>query len=257
MRRLSLALGLVFLLASSAVAQDKWGTIKGRIIWGEEKIPQRDDLTPIIQKNPAAAMCLKDGKVLSDAVVINEKNHGMRWVMLWLSDGNPMLKKKINIHPKLKDADKEPLVIDQPLCMYIPHAIALREGQTLLVKNSASFPHNVLYLGPDGNGNPLLQSGQELALKNLTAKPAPTTLSCAIHPWMKAYVRIFDHPYYAVTDKDGRFEIKDAPAGKLNLIVWHPTLGFRFGAIGRPGTVIDVHADQVKDLGDLKFPPPK
>jgi len=234
-------------------AQEKWGTIKGRIVWGGKDLPERVDLTPLIQKNPDGPYCLKDGKVYDEKWVVDPKNRGLQWTFVWLSNG----KDAVPIHPKLKKLAKDVVEIDQPVCMYVPHGIALREGQTLLAKNNARVSHNILYIGPNGAGNPLILPGKEFKLEGLKASPAPTSMSCSIHPWMKAWVRVFDHPYYAVTDKDGNFEIKDAPAGKYNLVVWHGSGGYRFGAAGRAGQPIVIDAEKTKDLGDLRYPPPK
>jgi hypothetical protein len=55
---------------------------------------------------------------------------------------------------------------------------------------------------------------------------------------MSGYVRIFDHPYYAVTDEDGKFEIKNAPAGKLRIVYWHEAKGLLGGAKGRAGEAV-------------------
>ncbi|MFO0965634.1 MAG: hypothetical protein U0793_08635 [Gemmataceae bacterium] len=242
------------LLASSVAAE--WGTIKGRIIWGGETIPEREDLTPLVMKNPDAAFCLKDGKLLDEKWVIDKKTKGIQWTFVWLAPA-PDDKEPLPIHPKLKAIANKKVEIDQPVCMYLPHAIGLREGQELVVKNNAKVAHNVLYVGPDGAGNPLVLPGKELVIDNLKASKAPTSLSCSIHTWMKAWVRVFDHPYYAVTGPDGSFEIKNAPAGKYRLVVWHGTGGFRFGAAGRAGQPITIDADKTTDLKDLKFPPPK
>ena len=68
----------------------------------------------------------------------------------------------------------------------------------------------------------------------LVAEGPPIQYKCTIHGWMTGYVRIFDHPYYAVTDADGKFEIKNAPAGKYRIVYWHEN-GFKGGAQGRFG----------------------
>ena len=56
---------------------------------------------------------------------------------------------------------------------------------------------------------------------------------------MTGYVRVFDHPYFAVTDENGNFEIKNAPAGKFRIVYWHEN-GIRGGAKGRAGDVIEI-----------------
>lgn len=244
------------LLTSAAAAQDKWGTVKGKIVWGGEKLPELDDLTPLIMKNPDAAFCLKDGKVLDEKWVVDPKSKGLRWTFVWLAPEDPKAAGPVPIHPKLKALAKKEVEIDQPVCMYVPHAIGIREGQTLVCMNNAKVAHNILYVGPDGSGNPLVLPGKDLKLDGLKASKVPTTLSCSIHPWMKAYVRVFDHPYFAITGPDGSFTFTDAPAGKYRLVVWHGTGGYRGGAAGRNGELITIEADKVTDLGAKKFTPP-
>lgn len=238
-------------------AGQEWGTIKGRIVWGGAKVPEPVDLTELVMKNPDKDWCLKDGKLLSEEWVINPKNKGIKWTFVWLTDGNPMNKKPLTIHPKLKDLDKKVVEIDQPVCLYVPHAIAIRQGQDLTARNTAKVAHNVLHVGPDIMGNPLVLPGKDFTLNGLKVENSPISLSCAIHPWMKAWVRIFDHPYFAITDDDGNFTIKDAPAGKFNLIVWHGSGGWRGGALGRQGEIITIEAGKETDLGNKIFPPPK
>ena len=57
--------------------------------------------------------------------------------------------------------------------------------------------------------------------KPLVNEKPPIQYKCTIHGWMTGYVRIFDHPYYAVTDANGNFEIKNAPVGKFRIVYWH------------------------------------
>src|SRR5262249_7058857 len=124
--------------------------------------------------------------------------------------------------------------MDQPCCMFEPHVLALREGQGLEVKNSAAISHNVNVngglLGP--NKNPILPPGKslDLAPTELKARLMPIQISCSIHNWMKAYVFVFNHPYFAVTDEDGNFEIKGAPQGRYRLVVWQESVGWVIGA---------------------------
>ena len=72
----------------------------------------------------------------------------------------------------------------------------------------------------------------------LGAEPGPVQYKCTIHPWMAGYVRVFDHPYFAVTDADRKFEITNAPAGKFRIVYWHETACG--GAKGQFGEPIDV-----------------
>ena len=68
---------------------------------------------------------------------------------------------------------------------------------------------------------------------------------------MRSRVAVFTHPYYAITDADGKFEIKDAPAGKHRLFIWQESIGWRGGAAGRNGMEIAVKGGGAIDLGQL------
>src|SRR5262249_11515461 len=126
-------------------------------------------------------------------------------------------------------------VIDQPHCAFIPHvqvtfpvywdgAKYVRSGQKFVVKNSAELPNNAKYEGETdiGSDNLLVPAGttKEVAFRKASRKPI--NFSCSFHPWMRAIVWAFDHPYATVTDKDGNFEIKNVPTGaELQLVAWH------------------------------------
>ena len=71
------------------------------------------------------------------------------------------------------------------------------------------------------------------------ASGAPTTFECNIHPWMKGLVFVYSHPYFAVTDTDGKFTIEDAPVGKFRIAYRHEG-GFHKGRDGRLGEVIEI-----------------
>ena len=182
--------------------------------------------------NPAAAPCLQANKGLpppDEKWVVNQKNQGIRDVFVWLADyDDPRSQKPLPTHPKLKKIAVKEVVLDQPACCFIPHAIALREGQVLLVKNSAPFQHNFKWTGnQDTNpgGNVLMPAGSSKEIKDLVADRQPVQFECNIHTWMRGSIRVFSHPYFAVTDENGAFEFKDAPAGKFRIMIWHPSEG--------------------------------
>jgi hypothetical protein len=72
---------------------------------------------------------------------------------------------------------------------------------------------------------------------------------------MSGWVRVFDNPYFAVTDADGNFEIKDAPAGTYRLMIWQESIGYRGGAAGRDGTPVTIKAGAVTDVGPFDVKP--
>src|SRR5262249_4421621 len=94
------------------------------------------------------------------------------------------------------------------------------------------------------------------------ARPTPISVQCDIHPWMKAYIRVFNHPYFAVTDEDGKFTIKDAPAGEWRIVVWQEKSGWGKADRNDPnpptktGTPITIKAGETTTL-EVPFAPPK
>ena len=230
-----------------------WGTLKGTVVF-DGKVPERKMIDP---KNDRV-FCLSKGPVLSDELVVDPKTKGVRWVMVWLVDekgGN-----KIPINPKLaKPADK--VLIDQPCCMFEPHVLGMRAGQILVSKNSAAVTHNVNIIGgaDNPNKNVAIPPGKSLEVEGWKASSSMVPVQCTIHQWMNCWVRVFDHPYFAVTNDKGEFEIKDAPAGKFRIVVWQESVGWvvnEAGKSGKIGVTVEIVAGKTTDIGSIKMKPP-
>lgn len=118
-----------------------------------------------------------------------------------------------------------PVLLDQVGCEYVPHVVALRVGQVLTIRSSDATTHNVHSL-PTANEafNLYMTTAGEAKERTFTA-PESFTVKCDVHNWMTASVNVFDHPFYAVTDKNGRYEIKGLPPGKHTLVFRHDFLG--------------------------------
>jgi hypothetical protein len=135
----------------------------------------------------------------------------------------------------------------------------MREGQTLVFKNSAAIPHNTKIDGELSDNPSLNQSippGKHLDVTGFKAtKASAIPLSCTAHGWMSGYIRVYNHPYFAVTDADGKFEIKDAPAGKFRLVVWQEKVGWVVGdkAPSKNGKPIEIKAGEPTDLGNIEL----
>lgn len=120
----------------------------------------------------------------------------------------------------------EAVVIDQKGCLYEPHVAAAMVGQPVQFRNSDTEAHNV-------HGRPRVAE----AWNFLMSRPNSTRdvtfdkpevgipVSCDIHPWMRAYVLVFDNPYFAVTPRDGTVTLRSVPPGDYVVAVWHETLG--------------------------------
>jgi hypothetical protein len=230
----AVAAGLSFALACPA-AEGEWGTVKGQItIAGKAPEPAKLDV------NKDQDHCLEKGPIVSEEFVVG-KDGGVKNVFVWLIDANDP-KAKLPIHPDLKDLKVKAVEMDQPCCKFVPHCVALREGQVLIGKNSSPISHNMNWQGGTDNpgDNKIVPAKGQIEIKDLVASPRPIAVACNIHPWMKAWVRVFDHPYFAVTDEAGRFELKNAPAGKYNVVIWHEGVGWVNG--GKTGQTIEIPA---------------
>ena len=237
-----------------------WGDVKGRIVWGGKNVPApaKLELSPADPSTPMCHAANKGQAPPDEKFVVDPKTKGFRDVFVWLGDPKePRSVKPLPMHPKLKAIKVKQLELDQPACHFIPHAIALREGQTLLVKNSAPFVHSFKWAGDPGvnpGASIVLPPGAQQAIKP-DADRLPIQIECAIHAKMRCWVRVFSHPYYALTGDDGTFEIKDAPAGQYRLMVWHADIGWLGGKDGSRGQAINIPAGKVLDMKELKFSP--
>ena len=123
------------------------------------------------------------------------------------------------------DAPNEPVVLDQHGCRYVPHVLALMAGQTLRIQNSDPALHNVNAQSKNSPWN-VSQSPKGEAIEKMFSQPeVMMVLKCNQHPWMKAYVNVSSHPFFAVTGQDGKFEIKGLPPGEYTLAAVHEKLG--------------------------------
>ncbi len=235
------ALAATIVLATASAAGAQWATVKGQVVFPADKaIPKRAPLNVTQDKDH----CLSKGDILDESVIVNPKNKGVKNVVVFLrpDDTDPKSEfPKDKIHPD--DAKRKPaeVAIDQPCCMFVNRVTVARVGDTLLVKNSAPVAHNFFWdSGNNGAHNvtvPKMESWKMPAA--LVKENPPIQYKCTIHGWMTGYVRIFDHPYYTVTDENGNFEIKNAPAGKFRIVFWHEN-GVRGGAKGRFGDPIEI-----------------
>jgi plastocyanin len=129
---------------------------------------------------------------------------------------------------KSTGATASPVVMDQKGCLYTPSILAVQTGQKITVKNSDTCVHNV-HDKPTVDGNSESNDVQVPGGADLTytfAKPEPfLKFQCDVHPWMFAWVSVFDSPYFCVSDKDGKFVIKNVPPGKYTVEAVHRKLG--------------------------------
>lgn len=133
------------------------------------------------------------------------------------------------VSAKSTGASAAPAVLDQKACIYVPQIIALQTGQKLNVKNSDPVLHNVHAVPEPGSGNKEFNLAQLAKAPDLVMsfdKPEMfLKFKCDVHPWMFAWVSVFDHPYFAVSGQDGTFKIANVPPGKYKLQAAHRKAG--------------------------------
>jgi hypothetical protein len=236
-------------LSQGQAGGGQWGSIKGQIVFGGDELPVAKEINVEGQDKKE---CLAKGKLYNEEYVIDKQTKGVKWVFVALVDPkNP--KSAIPVHPDVAKELPKKVTFDQPCCMFEPRVLAVVEGQIVEAKNSATIPHNVKTDGGINNPNinQIIPPGKSLDVPGWKATTTAVPVSCTIHPWMKGWIRVYPHPYVAVTDAKGNFEIKNAPAGEWNLVVWHEGQGY--GAGGKMGTAVKIEAGKVTDIGTSKI----
>lgn len=184
-----------------------------------------------------------------ESLVVNANNNGIANVVIYLD------KKPANIKPELAEPPKEPAIFDQKGCRFLPHVLTVRVGGELLIRSDDSIAHNTHTFPSRNTGfNSLIQAGDRVGVPCNYSKPEnmPVEVKCDLHPWMRAYHFPLDHPYVAVTDADGKFQIPGLPAGKHVFKVWQEK-----GSLLERKLEITIKPDEetVRDLtyGSAKF----
>ncbi|PQO26393.1 hypothetical protein C5Y96_20385 [Blastopirellula marina] len=248
--------GPVEAIAGDKANADKgFGGIKGRILLDGE-VPERKEVD--LSAAPLNGEDLKwfrsMGPILNEDWVVDPKTHAVRWVYVWLIPEDK--KGSLSPHESLAALNSQEKVvpIDQEPTGYVPHAVAIREGQSILMRNQGPVAHVFNLQGfSNPSKNVAMPPGTEIPVAGLVAERAAIKISCPPHPWERMSLRVFDNPYFAVTNAEGEFEFKMVPSGPCRLIVWHETLGFHGGREGRYGSLVNVEGAAVTDLGEIKI----
>ncbi len=198
--------------AAAAVDPTTAGEINGQVSFegkAPAKIPIRMDDEPV---------CMKEYKVpiYSDEVVLND-NKTLRNVFVYVKDG---------LGDRTFPPPSEPAVLDQKGCWFIPHVVGVMTGQKFAVKNSDPASHNIHPI-PNLNRewNKSMIAGAPDLMEQFVHAEVMIPVRCNVHPWMRAYIGVLPHPFFAVTDDKGSFVLKGLPPGEYTIEAWHEKYG--------------------------------
>lgn len=151
-----------------------------------------------------------------ESLVVDPQTKGIQWAVVYLKNISAGKDWKI---------DPATLAMDQLGCQFKPHVLVVPVKQTFYMLNSDGVLHNV---HTRSKVNRELNKAQPKFMKKMPLKfnkPEIVQINCDVHNWMRGWVVVAPHPYYAVTAKDGSFQLTDIPPGTYEVEVWHETLG--------------------------------
>jgi plastocyanin len=182
------------------------GTIRGRIRF-EGKLPAPKVIS--LEADPECAKLHPGGSITETGEV-----------------GNAFVYLKAGLEGKKFATPAEPVVIDQKGCWFAPRVIGIQTGQTLKVTNSDPVTHNI-HPQPQRNRDwNQSQAPEDPPLSRKFAAPEiMIPVKCNVHNWMRAWIGVLDHPYFAVTRPDGSFELRNVPPGSYTVAIWQERLG--------------------------------
>jgi hypothetical protein len=194
--------------AAQPATPGKTGTasITGTITYAGAPLPP----PPKPLRTPDCARFAQEGDL---SLVVAKEGGGLKNAFVWIKDGLPAGEYPV---------PTEHAVLDQKGCEYTPRVFGMRAGQPLDLVNSDPMLHNVH--GSSDFNIPLPNPGMR-ATRTFPRPEVVKTITCDVHPWMRSYAGVTTHPFFAVTNEAGKFEIKSLPAGTFTIEVWHERLG--------------------------------
>ena len=214
MKTIKISSVLVLLAVLAAVSVARGADIVG-VVTFQGAPPAEKEITPLMD-NPDCAAMYKTTPT-THFYVVGPKGE--------FADVVVSLK---NVTGKSTGASAPPAVMDQKGCVYTPTILAVQTGQKIIVKNSDTCVHNVhatpAVAGNEEHNDVQMPGGADLTY-TFSQPEMFLKFKCDVHPWMFAWVSVIDSPYFCVSDKDGKFVIKNVPPGKYTVEAAHRKLG--------------------------------
>jgi plastocyanin len=231
MRRLGSVAGLVvvsvalgFAAWTHAPAPQGGATITGKIKFtGTKPAMSRIDMS----EEPKCKAKYTSTPPTEETVVVNP-NGTLGNVFVYVKSGLPANAK----YP----APSTPVEIDQDGCQYRPHVLGVMAGQTLAIKNSDGILHNIKAKAVKNRPFNISQPTNMTSSRTFSAPEVTVGLECNVHGWMRAWLAVLPHPFFAVSGGDGSFSIKAVPPGTYTIEAWHEKYGAQTASVTVAGT---------------------
>jgi plastocyanin len=188
------------------------GTVTGTIHYTGKKPKSK----PIDMSGDPACVEAHHGKAIDESLVVG-KTVGLANVFVYIKSG---------LEGKTFETPDAVVAMDQQGCSFQPRLLGIQTGQTMRVTNSDPVTHNIHPLAQNNREwNHSQGAGEEPLARKFMRPEVMIRVKCNIHSWMRAYIGVVEHPYFAVTKEDGSFQIPNLPPGNYVLEAWHESLG--------------------------------
>jgi plastocyanin len=168
---------------------------------------------------PPQKIPLTDGSTLEHSdLVVDPKTQGLRYVLAVLENAP--------VQPRVEQA--EPVVVDQRGMVFLPRVVAVQHGQAARFENNDLCNHSVMASSilAANQLNVIATPGQPVT-HVFQSQKNPVQIGCSLHPWMRAWVYVLPHPWFAVSDEQGQFRIERVPPGRYTLWLRHADTGLQ------------------------------
>ena len=218
-----LLLGAVVGTASGQAPAEaaRWGTLKGRVVF-RGKPPGRNLLFHRGEVPPGrdGALILGGEPLFDEWWVVDSKSRGVKNVLVYLPGPTAV-----------RDSAREAAMKAVPTFVlasgrFDPHVLVVMAGSKVDVRSLDPVSYHISAGSANTSINHVLQPFEARVFPVGAAEKNRIGVRDDLHPWMRAYWYVADNPYFAVTDAEGRFEIKDVPAGPQTVLVWHEAVGW-------------------------------
>lgn len=233
-----------------------WVTVRGTIVWPEkEKIPERKAFDLSRLKGGDIDYIRTGRAVFDDTFLIDDKSRGLKDVVVWLrpDDDDPKAKFPADkIHPDLAKPKPVTHTLTSEFCRLDKRVVVARAGDAIEFVNAGKVPIAPQVVIDEADPARILAPDRSLVVVE-DLKAGTGVFRDLIHQGWKdeklrgfpgtGRVRVFDHPYFAVTNEQGEFEIKQVPKGQWRIVYQHES-GYHRGKDGRPGFKVDVEGNK-------------